>query len=334
MSAGARKIEERRFKMKVKAIMATTHVDRHNMKITKEALESGVRQINGDYALVFNLEHDVTLPPIGKVIEAGIEQLEDGEYQLVATNEVFENLKEIKMPDGVTLLEQESSTDHRPFIGSEMQTTDEIEIHYDMVNFESKQKLNQFIQDLKSVADFKERTIARKAFIPDPQLIITFTSGIIAYLTGQKVVEKVADKLIDPVLDDVAKLYPLIKSAISGMLRYAIPKNRPITYVFLAPGQPTIEFVARTNNPDLVMSAVLQENIKESFSKAEELRQTVQAVKVQFLLNADGNWTFNYLLTNIGKVIGTPESYSRRARVLELMSSNDVTGTGEVTWFS
>ena len=43
---------------------ATTHIDRHNTRLTKEALESMARQIKSNRKHVFTIEHDTTLPPM------------------------------------------------------------------------------------------------------------------------------------------------------------------------------------------------------------------------------------------------------------------------------
>jgi hypothetical protein len=44
-----------------------------------------------------------------------------------------------------------------------------------------------------------------------------------------------------------------------------------------------------------------------------------------FLLDAGGEWRFNYLLTSDGAVIGSPESFARRkARRLELTAGGKV----------
>lgn len=305
--------------MEQRAVIASTHVDRHNMRMTKEALDSAVDQIDGDTVPRLSIEHDVTLPPIGKVIKASVERMEDGEYRLVATQEIFEDFKEVWLPDGTLAMIQESKTDQRPFNGEDTLPPEKIEIHYDPINFHTKDDLTKFLTEVREMGDFKECEIMRKAYLPDPQLIFTLTSGIIAYLSGQKILEKVGDKILEPIFEDFGKLYPLVKTATAGVLRHAVPKNRPVTYVFVAPGQPTIEFVVRTNSPDIVLSAILEQELVESFSKAEELNKTLHAEKVQFLLDSDGRWKFNYLLTDKGAVIGTPEAYSKRAKVLDLM---------------
>jgi hypothetical protein len=73
----------------VEAIFATTHVDRHGDKLTHEALLGVVEQIRqGCVPMMFN--HDPRVPPIGRLVDAEVRELDDGEFALVSISEVFE----------------------------------------------------------------------------------------------------------------------------------------------------------------------------------------------------------------------------------------------------
>jgi len=77
--------------MKVlEARIASSHLDLHRDKLTVEALESLVSQINAQYIPV-NMEHDPRIPPAGRFVSACLERLEDGEYAVLGTAEVFED---------------------------------------------------------------------------------------------------------------------------------------------------------------------------------------------------------------------------------------------------
>lgn len=155
------------------------------------------------------------------------------------------------------------------------------------------------------------------AWVPDPTIIVTVGSSFIGLLTYQ-VLRKSADRISDNIAEDLSKLYSSIKAVASGMAKYANPKTRPITYLVHVPGNPNISFVARTTEVNLLLNALLKDRSQEALQFSEELHTVINAVEVQFLLNANGHWEFNYLLTENGGVVGTPESFSRRARRLEL----------------
>ncbi len=121
------------------------------------------------------------------------------------------------------------------------------------------------------------------------------------------------------VAEDAAKFYSFIRSVIFAAAKYARPKGRPVTYIFTAPGDPAIEFVARSTNPNEVVNAVLLEKLEAALSNADYLREQLGAVRIQYFLSERGEWEFNYLLTGNGAVIGTEQSLSRRVRRMELM---------------
>lgn len=72
-----------------KAVIATTRLDRHRDKFTREALEAAAEEMSSVYLpMVFN--HDPRIAPLGRAVEAEVQELPDGEYGLVVTQEVFE----------------------------------------------------------------------------------------------------------------------------------------------------------------------------------------------------------------------------------------------------
>ncbi len=74
---------------KVSAILATTHVDRHNEAFAVSALEGMVESLNRSY-LPVGVEHDPRVPPIGRVISAEVRKRDDGEFEVAAEIEMFE----------------------------------------------------------------------------------------------------------------------------------------------------------------------------------------------------------------------------------------------------
>jgi len=73
----------------IQTVMTTTRVDRHNDRMTIEALESMRDHIQSAY-LPFIYNHDPRCPPLGRVISAEIVPLDDGEHALQADVELFE----------------------------------------------------------------------------------------------------------------------------------------------------------------------------------------------------------------------------------------------------
>jgi hypothetical protein len=307
--------------MKQEVILATTHIDLHFERFTKNALEQMNEIINGDAKPLVTYDHDMAIPPAGKILESRIELREDGEYQLVATQEFFERTQWVELEDGTRVFKQESETDRHPFSNKYEEVSDEYAVSFDFVNFESKEAVRSFIQEVEeqSGTEFEAGMHGRKSLIPDPEFIIQLSKVIAGYLLAKKVIDKVGDKVAELIAEDVAKFYSFARSVIFTAAKYSRPKGRPITYIFVAPGDPYIEFVARSTNPDLVTDAVLLEKLEAALSKAAYLHRKLGAVRIQYLLNDKGEWEFNYLLTDKGAVIGTEKSLARRARRVELM---------------
>lgn len=76
----------------IKGLMATTHLDLHNERLALSALEGMVEQISRHYIPAM-VNHDPRYPPYGRVIDATIVPLADGEYGLEVTTELIEGTK-------------------------------------------------------------------------------------------------------------------------------------------------------------------------------------------------------------------------------------------------
>ncbi|HEY9152739.1 MAG TPA: hypothetical protein VIN60_07630 [Anaerolineales bacterium] len=95
LSLGMKFIEEL---MHAKIRMITTHIDKHNERFAPSALDDFVRSINQQY-MPMGVEHDPRIPPIGRILSAHIEELEDGEYAVDGIAEMFESDKDIEFLD-------------------------------------------------------------------------------------------------------------------------------------------------------------------------------------------------------------------------------------------
>lgn len=74
----------------VRMRVSTTHVDRHNERFTRKALEGAAEQATGHYITVM-WNHDIRYPPLGRTTAAQVVRLDDGEYALENTAEIWED---------------------------------------------------------------------------------------------------------------------------------------------------------------------------------------------------------------------------------------------------
>ena len=161
------------------------------MRMTREALEGTAQQINRGSRPLLTVEHDLSLPPYGKVTKAWVEPRDDGEYQLVVENEIFDEVLWTKLGDGTQLFKQESNSDQHPFMDRYAEVTDDIFLSYDWTNFKSEEDIEQFLQEIKiqSTLEFTSNVFGRKSYIPDPEFLVGIAKAIGAYLIARKVLD-------------------------------------------------------------------------------------------------------------------------------------------------
>ncbi len=314
--------------MKNLSILATTNLDRHNERFPKEVLEKIVDDINtSDTSIINTIEHDTTIPPCGKVIKAEIQLRDDGEYQVVATNEYFEEIEWLELNDGTTIFKQGSKEDRRPFKNRYSELKDEYSIGVDWNNFEPKSDYKNYLEEVKndSNVEFSNGHFGRKSYIPDPEIIIGIVKILGTYLIAKKGLEKIGDKVGDIAAEETEKFYRFVKSAVLNGVKYLKPANRANTYVFVIYPEPLIEFVAKTKDAEKVISALKIEKLDSALDNVAELINRFGATRVQYILDEAGEWKFNYLLTNEGEVIGTKQSLSRRANRIKLFNRDGKT---------
>lgn len=296
--------------MILKGIGASTHVDRHNCRITKEALENAVKDINeGTYAVGVGIEHDSTIMPIGKVINGKMIKLEDGEYALEIEQELFQEYQIYSDESDEKWYITGSSMDTRPFADTQPENIKKIKISVDPVNFSQP--------DFESLMDFYEKeclldteSFMRKSVIPDPEIVFTLMTGTIAVMTGKKIAEKISDQ----VADDIIKIYELIKKAVLETVKRCKQGNRPITYVVKENNSYLMELVVVTEKPEIVFEALSPDRICQVEVEVEKFVKNfnVDIAKLQCIYDLEKQkWTVNYVSTKDGKVIGSEKCYKK-----------------------
>lgn len=292
-----------------KGIAATTHVDAHGDKLSKNQLVKMANEINErEYAKGAGLAHDLLSLPIGKTIKGVVVPINSGEYALEIQQELFENYEVIKLRDGKRYVKAESKSDSRPF--DEENSVDDLKlsIYVDRMNFteDAYQTFwGQFSDD-----EIIKRALIRKSVLPDPEIVIALIRGTIFTLSAL-VAKKTLDKLSDSISSDIDKSYQLIKKAIYEFINHVKHNNNPITYVFEDNYKDIfVQLIVRSENADIILNSISKEKIYTVAQKIDELMEQFQISKIQLLYDADNeNWEFRYLTTNTGAVIGTKATF-------------------------
>lgn len=301
------------------AILSTTHVDLHNERMSKTALEHMVDLINGTHARGLTVEHDPTLPPVGKIVEGWVEQAEDGEYRACGVLEYFDKPQPIVLEDGTSLLFQQSETDHRPFSDKHESPSEEFVLAYDRQNFRTSNDNARFLEKINAIEPVRSLLYARKALISDPQVSITVTALLAGFLAGRLM----PDSLVSRAKEQLDKLRKIVSVSLHEMSELMVPRNKEPIHVLNIPGTPNIELIAKTRNMKLLETAISEDALRKVKDRSEHFARILNAQTVQFLLDKAGNWDFNYLYAADGKIIGTPAAYENQAKALQILKLNE-----------
>jgi hypothetical protein len=147
-------------------------------------------------------------------------------------------------------------------------TESDYEVSIDPHNLDSFGAAEAYIGEVKELTglDFEAMWIGRKAAVPDPEIVVRMAEAVVATLVAAGLAKKVTDKLVEKLAADVgeevSRFYHFLRATILTYVRHARPRNRPVTYAFVLPGQPMIEFVARSNDVEGV-SARFGQSVEE-----------------------------------------------------------------------
>src|SRR6266540_2079475 len=140
--------------MPTTTLAATTHVARDYTHLTKEALEEFAQSYNRDRVLPLNIEHDLTLPPVGKILRAWVAPLEDGEHGLFVEFDEFDQRGVISLPGGAELIVERSSSDQRPFISLHTTAPAQLDVAVDLANFATREDYQALFAALDAEVPF------------------------------------------------------------------------------------------------------------------------------------------------------------------------------------
>jgi len=287
--------------------------------LTVEGLRSMAALINErDRKPAMSVEHDRLLPPMGQVIAGHVAPIEDGHHVCYVEYDVFPPAASVMLFDGQEIFQQQSESHQHPFATAEFPHADNLCIGIDPVALGGNIQTEAFFEELRKMAPLEARPAMRRSVLPDPEVLFTFGTNISAAWIGWRL-SKMA---IDAVEPEVKKLFEAIIATVKRTAVEAVPKNRPITYVLQVRGKPNLEFIARTRDAHRVITALTTSNLVELQPRIESLRKQFKAEMIQFVLQEDGRWAYNYLLTSDGKVIGVRRAFDERAVVLKKMEEH------------
>jgi len=165
----------------MKGIAATTKIDLHNTRLTKESLDEAAHAINSaTHAPSFGVDHDWSIMPIGKVVMASVEKLDEEDYALYVEQDLFESYTAVM--NGQKYIMLKSLVDDRPFSIDQEEVTGKLLVQTDPVNFESYETMREFFSNISDEYDVETGQVMRKSAVPDPVLLINLAQTTISAL--------------------------------------------------------------------------------------------------------------------------------------------------------
>lgn len=289
-------------------IATTTHKDLHGDILTKEVLIKMASDINdSEFATGAGVDHDLLALPIGKTISAEVVTMDDGEYALRITQEIFENYRIVKLDNGQRFVRSSSLTDNRPYSHLSDFDNSNIEISVGKVNF-SEGGYTEFCNSLHESIELQANI--RKSFIPDPEMIITVVAGTFFYNVGKTLLEKAST--------DTASIYDIIKQSITNFCKHVLPSQKIPTYIFQdCYNTIVIQMIIKSIDVDVVMDSISSQNRAEIVKKTDEICSQFKPDKIQFCFDEVTNkWKITHFTTQNGEVFGTKETFRYTKKLL------------------
>lgn len=160
-------------------IISSDHVDSHNEVMTKEALESGAKIINGDRCVKWTVEHKRDIPPLGKIDDAEVIE-KDGHFYLTANEVEYDTYEEI--PWDKNLIKASCSTNSKPFNETSNEVPNHLTIHLDPHIFKTYDDYFNYQDRMEELeSELISQEYGRKALINDPEIIIELAEYYFLY---------------------------------------------------------------------------------------------------------------------------------------------------------
>ena len=312
-------------------IGATTHVVEQGadrVQVSKQALEGLCEQIKGDQAFPLRLDHDPSLMPLGKIVDAWIEPYGD-EFALFQRSYLEDSIRlGTHGRSGITVVTLPFENDPRPFARTPYDQLEDcvLQVSVDLANFDALEAYTQFTQDVLLIDDsiICSKGIVRHSFTPEPliQLVVTNPEITVPLAVGvwvirrlEKFVRYTVDETLRKTADDISDaLSAKLQRVLQTYLRYRAKDDRAITTEVVIPSNVTLNLLVKTTVGEAFPTLELKGLVTEMEKYGDVLQNANTAT---FEKVGTGPWQFLYVTTRSGEVLGTLQCYERTVATLK-----------------
>ncbi len=302
----------------------TTEIDAHGHVTPRHTLEKMASAVNAPEGAQVNLiNHDWSIPPIGKVIRAAVRPLDDGseDFALHLTFERFEGRNTIQLPSGTSLVVQGSENDVRPFSFTQRDYQQNlVSLVLEARNFPTVQELKSFKQEIDTSPISCQLVIQHeKDLLVTPSLLFLLGYGFLGWYglkVSSKVVDKIADKHAEKIIENTNQLIQLSKQAVISFKKHRGEAASTPMFRHQIQGDPIVELVYRGEDEHWAKLGFSQEALEAAFDQARELKEHANAAYVQFVFDDKCLWKLNWAATDKGEIVASEYALSMRDSLL------------------
>src|SRR5476651_492886 len=133
----------------MKMLAASTLVDSHGMRQSKKNLVRMVNLINDPgEALPIGIQHDATVPPLGKIRDAELVAIQNGEWAVQLDQSIFDHSEEIEIDGEGSFIAEWIEGDIRP-MKTRGEASDQNVFSTDPMNLGGVEGYKEFLEEVK-----------------------------------------------------------------------------------------------------------------------------------------------------------------------------------------
>ena len=301
--------------------LSSSRKDLHGDLISSEQLQEMARQLNGPLKVRLLVAHRRDIPPYGHW--GGAQVVEENGLHVLKARQIFHKpaiafqgfpgmlIAELPTPQEFAILP--SPRTPTVIIDKNNYRTGDVAV-----------ALAELIE--KEFPGMAVEMEARKDFHLATQISIILSDY---WHQIHPLVEALGVKAVDVVLEEnIGEGYKLLKKKLYGKIRNligivrltrknVIPQDQPQIVIFEIPGTPLIHLYSRTNDLDLIATALQPKKLAKVHARIRELNKVLQVNEAHFKLDKDGNWKFNYVITEKGQIVGTKDTMTQLNKQVE-----------------
>ena len=304
-------------------VIATTNVI-DGIMLTRESLVDMSDQLNGEFALGENVEHDFHYFSLGKVRSARVENVDDRSQLVVITDETRTETTVLHGRTGEQIVSITFPNDNRPF---SRRAPDHmgavIEVSVDPVNFNSLAEYQALFEGEENTdTPVAPKMMVRRSLTPEPLIDFVLNDPILAGLLvwginqGRKAITYTIDQVQKRVGDELAEALSVrIRHWLAKWNEYRATDDREPTAHVIIYAEPQIHLLTRSHELERNFDIGL-----ESLCRQLDLRNDLleEADSVTFARREKNQeWTFLYATTKSGSIIASQECHEATLQRVE-----------------